>query len=94
MSQLETFEPEPWLNTLLDELLGVENQISAEWTPPKLVELIELPDKYYWDMSEGNCDSCGQVCQDLFICLLCKWKGCLNGCKKNGIKGHNKKSHG
>ena len=45
-------------------------------------------------MSEGTCDSCGVVCQDLFICLLCKWKGCLNNCKKNGIKGHNKKIHG
>ena len=45
-------------------------------------------------MTDINCDSCGLGCGDMFVCLLCKWKGCLNNCKKQGIKGHNKKNHG
>ena len=45
-------------------------------------------------MSEGTCDECSQVCRDLMICLLCKWKGCLNNCDKEGLKNHIKKQHG
>ena len=28
------------------------------------------------------------------LCLLCDWKGCLNSCKRGGIKKHNKNIHG
>lgn len=45
-------------------------------------------------MSENKCDYCDKICSDLFICLLCKWKGCLNSCEKGGIKRHNKANHG
>ena len=45
-------------------------------------------------MTENVCDSCKKMCDDLFLCLLCRWKGCLNSCRSGGLQGHNKKVHG
>ena len=48
---------------------------------------------FHWDMSKNECDLCKQPCHDLFICLLCEWKGCLS-CKSGGVNKHLSVDHG
>lgn len=54
---------------------------------------MELPQVFNWDMSESTCALCNNICHDIFYCLLCPWKGCLN-CKDGGVTKHYLNRHG
>jgi hypothetical protein len=44
-------------------------------------------------MGKNICDLCKSTCYDIFFCLLCPWKGCLN-CKPGGVNRHFPAVHG
>ena len=77
----------------VESLFGTpQGKKTIEIEAPSL-RLTEMPNNFYWNMGENTCDLCKNTSHDIFICLLCPWKGCLN-CKSGGVNRHFPAVHG